>query len=112
EIGYWYIVLAAITWVGVAAAGAESRGLTTLLAFLAAGATVAATGELSGQEWLMGLAAYLFIIAAIAAWDTASALMLNEAFGGEVWGIGKTRHVREMPRVAVGVGEPGVIRGQ
>src|SRR5581483_9429578 len=45
ELGYWFIVLAAITWVGTAAAGAENKGLVTLLTLLAGGATVAAVGE-------------------------------------------------------------------
>jgi uncharacterized protein len=112
ELGYWFIVLAAITWVGAVAAGAESRSLATVLTFLAAGSTTAAVGQISGQAWLMTLSGYLFIIAAVAAWYTASALMLSEAFGHEVWGIGKTRHVREMPPVTIGVGEPGVMKGQ
>jgi hypothetical protein len=60
----------------------------------------------------MILAGYLFIIASIAAWYTASALMVNEAFGREVWGVGKSRQVREMPPISIGTGEPGVIRGQ
>src|SRR5579862_2691860 len=64
EVGYWYIVLAAITWVGVAAAGAENKGLATLLTFLAAGSTTGAIGELTGQEWLMILTGYLFILSA------------------------------------------------
>lgn len=112
EIGYWFIILAAITWVGAAAAGAENKSLATVLTFLAAGSTTAAIGELSGEPWLMILTGYLFMISAVAAWYTASALMLSEAFGHEVWGIGKSRHLREMPPVTIGVGEPGVIKGQ
>jgi uncharacterized protein len=112
EIGFWFIVLAAITWVSVAAASRENGGLVTLLSFLAAGSTTAAIGELTGIAWLMVLTGWLFIIASIAAWYTGSALMLEEAFGHEVWGLGKSRQTREMPSVAIGVGEPGVIRGQ
>jgi succinate-acetate transporter protein len=67
EIGFWFIVLAAITWVAVAAAVAENRGFVTLLSFLAAGSTTAAIGELTGAAWLMTLTGYLFIIAAVAA---------------------------------------------
>lgn len=112
EIGYWFIVLAAITWMGAAAAGAENKGLVTLLTLLAAGATLSAIGNLTGSDGLLILAGYLFILSAIAAWYTASALMLNEAFGREVWSVGKSRHVREMPPIAIGAGEPGVIKGQ
>jgi len=112
EIGFWFIVLAAITWVSVAAAAAQNRGLVTLLTFLAAGSTTAAIGEFLGAEWLMILTGWLFIIASVAAWYTGSALMLEEAFGRELWGLGKSKQMKQMPPVTTGVGEPGVIRGQ
>lgn len=112
EIGLWFIVLAAITWVAAAAAAAENRSMVTLLVFLACGSTAAAIGALSGLTGVMILAAYLFLIASIASWYAASALMLEEAFGREVWALGKTRIAKRMPPVAIGVGEPGVIRGQ
>jgi hypothetical protein len=112
EMGMWFIVLAAITWVAVFAAAAENRGFVTLLTFLAAGSTTAAIGELAGIDWLMTVTAYLFIIASLASWYTASALMLEEAFGREILGLGKSKHAREMRPVSAGMGEPGVIRGQ
>jgi len=112
ELGYWFIVLAAITWVCMAAAGAENKALVVTLAFLAAGSTVCAIALLAGNDGLMILAGYLFIACAIAAWYTASALMLNEAFGRKVWSLGRTSHAQQMPPVTVGIGEPGVIRGQ
>ena len=112
EIGFWFVVLAAITWVGVAASVAENRGFVTVLTFLAAGSTTAAIGEFTGVEWLMTVTGWLFIIASIAAWYTGSALMLEEAFGREIWDLGKSRQAKEMPPVSIGMGEPGVIRGQ
>lgn len=112
EIGFWFIVLAAITWVGMAAASAENRGMTVLLAFLAAGSTAAAFGRLAGSEWVMMLAGWLFVISACAAWYTSSAMLLHEKLGREVWGIGKARHAKQMPPVSIGTGESGVIKGQ
>ena len=112
ELGYWFIVLAAITWVCAGAAAAENKALVTTLVFLAAGSTISAIALLVASEGLIILAGYLFIICAIAAWYTASALMLNEAFGREVWALGKSVQSREMPPVTAGIGEPGVIRGQ
>lgn len=112
ELGYWFIVAAAITWSTVAAASAENKGLVMMLTFLAAGATAGAVGQLAHTEWLMILAGYLFIVSSLAAWYTASALMVNEAFGREVWRVGKSRQLRDMPPVSIGAGEPGVIRGQ
>ena len=110
EMGYWFIVLAAITWACVAAAAAENKGMVTTLVFLALGSTVAAISEFFPAEWLMILTGYLFMVASFAAWYTASALMLHEAFGREVWGIGRP-HV-STPSVSIGVGEPGVVKGQ
>ena len=110
--GYWFIILAAITWVCTGAATAENKAMVTVLTFLSAGATIACIGLLAGVEGLMILAGYLFIICAIAAWYTASALMLNEAFGREVWSLGRSSVARHTSGVTVGTGEPGVIRGQ
>lgn len=112
EIGYWFIVAAAITWVGAFAAGAENKGFSTTLTFLAAGATTSAIGDLTGAEWLMILTGYLFIISSVAGWYTASALMLSEAYGRPILSLGRSRRMREMPPVSIGMGEPGVIRGQ
>jgi uncharacterized protein len=108
-LGYWFIVLAAITWMGAWAATAENRVVATVLFFLAGGATVAAIGELTGSNGAQVLAGYLFIIAAILAWYSASAMMLEGAFHRRVLASGKTNHVAA---VVPGVGEPGVIRGQ
>ena len=84
----------------------------TTLAFLSAGSTLTAIALLVGSDGLLILSGYLFIICAIAAWYTASALMLNEAFGREVWSLGRSNHARQMPAITMGIGEPGVIRGQ
>src|SRR5215472_9750990 len=110
ELGYWFIVLAAITWACTGAAGSENKALATTLAFLSAGSTISAIALLAGIEGLMILSGYLFIITAICAWYTASALMLNEAFGREVWSLGRSVQAQQMPRITVPMGEPGVIR--
>ncbi len=111
-LGYWFIVLAAVTWVGMVAATAENKALATVLFFLACGSTCAAIAYLLGSESWTVAAGYLFIASAFVAWYTASALMLEGAFKRPVWGIGKTARVREEPLVMPGRGEPGVIRGQ
>ncbi len=111
-LGFWFIVLAAITWVGMWAASAESKAVATVLFFLALGSTLAAIGELAGAEGLRILAGWSFIISAVIAWYTASALMLEGAFGRVVLPLGKTEHARQAPKFNIGIGEPGVIRGQ
>ncbi|HKS75166.1 MAG TPA: GPR1/FUN34/YaaH family transporter [Terriglobales bacterium] len=49
-LGFWFIVLAAITWAGKVAASAISLVVATVLGFLAAGSTAAAIGELMGID--------------------------------------------------------------
>jgi len=112
ELGYWFIVVAAITWACTFAAAAENRAMVTVFTFAAAASTIAAIGYLAGSEGLIILTGYLLIISSLAAWYAATALMVNEAYGREVWRLGKSAHARQMPRVTVGTGEPGVIRGQ
>ncbi|HEX2330409.1 MAG TPA: acetate uptake transporter [Candidatus Angelobacter sp.] len=109
-LGFWFIVLAAITWAGTFAASAESSVITAVLGFLAAGSTINAIAELAGIEGLRILAGWLFIISAVIAWYAATALMVNSAFGRTVLRMG-TRRMGE-PKMQVGLGEPGVLRGQ
>jgi succinate-acetate transporter protein len=112
ELGYWFIVLAAITWVCAGSAAAENKSFMTTLVFLAAGSTISAIALLAGSEALIILSGYLFIIGSFVAWYTASALMLNETYGREIWSLGRSPQARQMPSIALGTGEPGVIRGQ
>jgi uncharacterized protein len=109
-LGFWFIVLAAITWAGTFAASAESSVVTAVLGFLAAGSTIAAIAELIGIEPLRILAGWVFIISAIIAWYAATALMVNSAFGRTVLGLGSKR--KDASRIQAGIGEPGVLRGQ
>jgi uncharacterized protein len=111
-LGFWFIVLAAITWMGTVAAGAESKALFSVLLFLAAGSTVSAIAYLTGIAVLITVAGYLFIISAIIAWYTASALMLEGSFKHKVWALGKSQSAAAQPTLVPGRGEPGVIRGQ
>lgn len=112
-MGYWFIVLAAITWMCMIAASAENGGLVAVLATLALGSTAAAISNLAGNETIQVVAGYLFIISSICAWYVASALMFEEAFGHEAM-----LRVFRVRRPALGSGinlasvEPGVIRGQ
>jgi len=109
-LGFWFIVLAAITWVGMIAASAENKPLSVLLGFLAAGSTAAAIGYLTGAEWLNILAGYLLIVSAFIAWYAGSALMLKGSFRRPATGMGEA--ARKEPILMPGRGEPGVIRGQ
>jgi len=110
EMGYWFIVLAAITWMCTVAATAENVGLVCVLAALSIGSTLEAIARLTGTGGIHMAAGYAFVISAIIAWWLASAMMFEETFGHAVIGIGKKK-ARE-GSLTFGVGEPGVIRGQ
>lgn len=111
-LGFWFIGLAAITWVGTAAAVAENTALTSVLAFLALGSTLFAIGQIAANETINILAGWSFIISAILAWYTASALMLESTLGRSVWPVGKTERARQNAGFNFGFGEPGVKHGQ
>jgi succinate-acetate transporter protein len=111
ELGYWFGILAAITWVTTAAAAAENQALSWVLGILSLGSTCMAVAFFAGSHaWLL-LASYILMISAVVAWYAASALMLDTAFGRIVWPVGKPK-LTELSQIAMGLGEPGVIRGQ
>lgn len=110
-MGYWFCILAAITWVCTVAAGGESKVLCWFAGVLGAASTIAAISYFLGSEGLKVLAGYLFMISAVIAWYAASALMLEGAFKHPVWGLGKTERVLREPTLMPGRGEPGVVRG-
>lgn len=87
ELGFWFIPLALITWVGAAAAESAALGLT--LAFLAAGATLAAIAHLSLHAGLLVVAGWLLVIASVIGWYTASAMMFEATSGRQVWPLGR-----------------------
>jgi succinate-acetate transporter protein len=116
-LGFWFVVLAAITWVGAVGALAESGGLAGVLVLLAAGSTLLAVGLLAGVATVQVIGAYILIISAILAWYTASAMLLNHTFKRAVLPVGK-RGAPESPADPDGraiqypFGEPGVTLGQ
>ncbi len=113
ELGYWFIVLAAITAMGAWAALAENISLFLVLAFLATGSCLEAIAKLTGDVGALQMAAgYALLISSFIAFYTATALMLAEAYGRPVLSLGKTKRGEQAPIITLGAGEPGVIRGQ
>lgn len=109
-LGFWFIVLAAITWAGMAAAFRESSVIASVLGTLAAGSTIEAIAELAGVDGLRILAGWVFILSAIIAWYAATALMVNGSAGRAILGLGIRR--KRATDFQEGLGEPGVLRGQ
>jgi succinate-acetate transporter protein len=112
EMGYWFIALAAITWAIAAAATAENLPLAVVITILAIGASVMAVSQLINSGILMDVAGWVLAFDAIVAWYTASALMIDQAFGRQMLPMFKMGPAKKEGRVAFGFGEPGVVHGQ
>ncbi len=111
-LGFWFIALAWITIMGAIAATAENAALASVLGTLALGSTFAAIAELLGSDLWTIIAGWTFIVSAVCAWYTASALMFEGVAGRAVLPVGQTTKAKQEPEVAVGAGEPGVAKGQ
>ena len=89
ELGYWFIVMAAITW-GIAFSARENKGTTTVLTLLAIGSTLEAIAELGGLGWLRILSGYFLIVSAIAAWCVATNLIMRNSSQVRTVKVGNT----------------------
>jgi uncharacterized protein len=114
-LGFWFVALAAITIMGTIAATAKDLALALTLGTLSLASIFAALANLLGSSPGMGweaAAGYTFIVSAICAWYTASALMFEGGSGKAVLPVGTTARAQQAPRVSPGEGEPGVAKGQ
>jgi uncharacterized protein len=113
-LGYWFIVLAAVTWAGAAAAIYDNAGLTAVLTLLAAGSTFAAIGYTLGEAWAQTTAGWLFVFSAVVAWYVATAMMLQSVRGEAVLPLGKREPVTTSAPglIQYRPGEPGIRHGQ
>lgn len=67
-------------------------------------------GSATGSGWAP-LAGWTFVVSAVCAFYTGSALMFEGVWGRSVLPVGMTRHAEGQPDIAVGVGEPGIQKG-
>jgi uncharacterized protein len=111
-LGFWFIALAGITWVGMFAATGVANALVAVLGTLAAGSTLMAIGQLAGSHPVLVAAGWVFIVSALFAWYTASALMINSVYDRTILPIGLSKNAKEAPKLSAGLGEPGVQHGQ
>lgn len=112
ELGFWFIVVAAISWVVSLAAMGQRWSLAAVVMCVSAGSTFAAIGLLTNVAWCAIVAGYLLLLSALCALYDASAQVLKEVYGHEVLKLGFTQRVLEEPGIMDGAGEPGVIHGQ
>jgi succinate-acetate transporter protein len=115
--GFWFVVLAGLTWAGAIATAAENVALTAVLATLAAGSTLLAIALLGGMPVAQTIGACLLLVSAVLAWYLAAAMMLEATTERAVLPIGKRRTAQlpgAVPRnlIQYEAGEPGVKIGQ
>jgi len=79
ELGFWFIPLALITWMGAAAAGNAALANLTL------------HGE------LVIVAGWLFVISSVLGWYTATAMLFETISGRQIWPVGHL-HLRMIHR--------------
>ena len=118
ELGFWFLVLGAITASGTLAAAAKSGALTVVLGLLSAGSFVAFAAYISGSNVTLKTAGVLFVASAIAAFYTASAMMLEASWGRVVLPLGGWARSSNIPGSIVSqpveyhMGDPGARVGQ
>jgi uncharacterized protein len=118
ELGYWFLPLAAITFAGFLAALAESVGLAAVLGSLSVGAALLAVHYLTGGIGWQHTGGWVLVASAIAAFYTATSMMLESTYGRVLLPLGKPRLEANKPGavftrpIEFEYGEPGVRQGQ
>lgn len=115
--GFWFIGLAAVTWVAFAAALAENIAVSLVLLTLAAGSTLLAIGWTLGLGIWTTIGAIVLVASAVLAWYAASAMVLQATAKRVVLPMGlrgQPQRPGTIPRQRIQYepGEPGVRAGQ
>ena len=112
-LGYWYVVITAVSLACALAALATNGAFLSTAAIAAASTGLMAIGMFAGSLATVQVAGYFFIFAAIAAVYSGTAVLLEDTFGRAVLPVGEFRVARSQPEdISFGVGEPGVLHGQ
>lgn len=113
-LGWWFIVLAAITWIGAVTALAKNVALTLVLTTLAAGSTMLAVAWVTPVSGLVNPAGDVLVASAVFAFYTASALMLEGTFQRTILPVVPLLRASPAPLrpIQYELGEPGVKAGQ
>jgi uncharacterized protein len=117
-LGYWFIVLSAITLTGTLAAMFESGALVSVLGTLTVGSILLALSYLIGSSTLLTWGGWVLVVSSVLAWYTASAMMLAGTAGRTILPLFRMEKARNQigarPIVPVEFheGEPGIRKGQ
>jgi uncharacterized protein len=118
ELGFWFLVLAAVTAAGAIASLFESLGLFAVLAPLSAGSAFAAVFYLTGGSGWESVAGWVLLASSWIAFYVAFAMMLESAAGKVILPLGKPIAAANRPGARIThpvewpLGEPGVRQGQ
>jgi hypothetical protein len=118
SLAFWFVALTLVTMFTALGALAQNMGTFLTLALLTGAAGVSAAGYWSGSIATLQAGGWLFVFAAVAAWLTAGALMLENSFGRTI--LPPTRWARRpfvpgartTDPLAYPAGMPGVRVGQ
>jgi succinate-acetate transporter protein len=114
----WFWTLGAITAAGALASLAESLGVFSVLATLAAGSILFAIGLSAGSVGWVKVAGWLFVASAILAYYVATAMMLLSGAGKVILPLGKPKKEANVPGgepvkpIQLEWAEPGIKKGQ
>src|SRR5215470_6049425 len=102
EMAFWFVAVAAITWIGTVAATRLSSVLVWVFALFALASTLAAIATGFGLYALSIFAGWMFVIGSMVAWYGASAMLLNVTFGREVLPVAWSLEPTTTPRGVTG----------
>lgn len=102
EMAFWFVAVAAITWIGTVAATRLSSVLAWVFGLFALASTLAAIAIGFGLYALSIFAGWMFVIGSGVAWYGASAMLLNATFGREVLPVAWSLELTTPPRGVAG----------
>lgn len=112
---FWFIVLTLITGAGAMVASLVNWSVFGVLAFLTVGSAFTAAGWWAGSNTLLMVGGWLFVVSAVLAWYTATAMVAENMLGRQLLPLGAHRGVHKAPPVRpieYMSGMPGVKVGQ
>ena len=118
SFAWWFIVLTAVTMMGALASLGKNLSIFTVLGLLAVGSGFSAAAFYGAGHWAFILAGWVFAASAVAAWYTASAMMLSSGFGRTILPMGHLKAAHNVPGrkpehpVEYPLGMPGSKVGQ
>jgi uncharacterized protein len=118
-MAFWFIALALVTVFTALGALAQDMGTFATLGILFLASAVTAAGHFAGSLPILRAGGWLFVIAAVAAWLTAGAMMLEHSYGRTILPRGMLAKrqpyipgPRTTDQLAYPAGMPGVRVGQ